>query len=265
MMRGKEAIHFAAFKRALQNESILATIAHINHIIQQNNYTNLCLVNLSEIIHETNNKIERYIVNQKHESGESSKSTKQEPVILAKTTIQPPLEIEDYKIRPKDDFMEIIKEKFSNIQLNTIEEEIMDNETYEAYVIDSINKFEKGRKQKTYNTKYADRPRQRLYNYPRPTPQDVLHEEQEYEINNSYNEKAIYKWNLDGYTDRQVYMMTHRMMMYTTIAKNNNNTDQTVCKMIAAGFTGQLKGWWDNYIGDKQSHIYEHIKQEGDK
>ncbi|KAJ0638829.1 hypothetical protein HanHA300_Chr00c0038g0686551 [Helianthus annuus] len=35
--------------------------------------------------------------------------------------------------------------------------------------------------------------------------------------------------------------------------------------MIAAGFTGQLKGWWDNYIGHKQSHIYEHIKQEGDK
>ncbi|KAJ0692784.1 hypothetical protein HanPI659440_Chr15g0589831 [Helianthus annuus] len=187
--------------------------------------------------------------------------------MLAKTTIQPLPEIEIYKIKPKDDLMEIIKEKFSNIQLNTIEEEIIDNETYEAYDIYSINKFGKGRKQKTYgtyNTKYADRPRQRLYYYPRPTPQDVLHEEQEYEINNSYNGKAIYEWNLDGYTDRQVYMMTHRMMKYATIAKKNNNTDQTVCKMIAAGFTGQLKGWWDNYIDDKQNHIYEHIKQ-GDK
>ena len=44
-------------------------------------------------------------------------------------------------------------------------------------------------------------------------------------------------------------------MMYSTIAKNNGNNDKSVANMIIAGFTGQLKGWWDNYLitQDKQT------------
>ncbi|KAG5605746.1 hypothetical protein H5410_027238 [Solanum commersonii] len=42
--------------------------------------------------------------------------------------------------------------------------------------------------------------------------------------------------------------MVHRMLMYTTICKSVSNTDKTICKMIIAGFTGQLRGWWDNYM-----------------
>ncbi|XP_071686784.1 uncharacterized protein [Rutidosis leptorrhynchoides] len=36
--------------------------------------------------------------------------------------------------------------------------------------------------------------------------------------------------------------------MYSTIAKSNGNNDKTIANMIIAGFTGQLKGWWDNYL-----------------
>ncbi|KAG5577035.1 hypothetical protein H5410_057169 [Solanum commersonii] len=36
--------------------------------------------------------------------------------------------------------------------------------------------------------------------------------------------------------------------MYATICKRVNNTDRTICKMIIVGFTGQLRGWWDNYM-----------------
>ncbi|KAG5630275.1 hypothetical protein H5410_001992 [Solanum commersonii] len=36
--------------------------------------------------------------------------------------------------------------------------------------------------------------------------------------------------------------------MYATICKSVNNTDRTICKMIIAGFIGQLRGWWDNYM-----------------
>ncbi len=35
------------------------------------------------------------------------------------------------------------------------------------------------------------------------------------------------------------------MTMYATASKAKENSDQAIVKAIIAGFTGQLKGWWD--------------------
>ncbi|KAG5584786.1 hypothetical protein H5410_045220 [Solanum commersonii] len=105
-----------------------------------------------------------------------------------------------------------------------------------------------------------------MYYYPRPTPQDVLLEEHEHIITNSYNGKEIYEWNIDGYTDRQIYTTVHRMLMYSTICKTNKNSDKTIADMIIAGFTGQLKGWWDNYLNQEQrDKVLLAVKQEGEQ
>ncbi|KAG5605480.1 hypothetical protein H5410_026972 [Solanum commersonii] len=88
---------------------------------------------------------------------------------------------------------------------------------------DDINKI---------SEKYARKPVQRMFYYPRPTPQDVLLEEHEHIITNSYNGKEIYEWNIDGYTDRQIYTIVHRMLMYNTICKANKNSDKTIADMI---------------------------------
>ncbi|KAG5579998.1 hypothetical protein H5410_050625 [Solanum commersonii] len=52
----------------------------------------------------------------------------------------------------------------------------------------------------------------------------------------------------NGLTDRQLTILVHRKLTYATICKSVNNTDRTICKMIIVGFTGQLRGWWDNYM-----------------
>lgn len=53
------------------------------------------------------------------------------------------------------------------------------------------------------------------------------------------------------------------MLMYSTICKNNGNTDKAITNMIIAGFTGQLKGWWDNYLSqDNKDNILNTIKEE---
>ncbi|KAG5589384.1 hypothetical protein H5410_039898 [Solanum commersonii] len=122
---------------------------------------------------------------------------------------------------------------------------------------DSLNKI---------SEKYARKPVQRMFYYPRPTPQDVLLEEHEHIITNSYNGKEIYEWNIDGYTDRQIFTTVHRMLMYSTICKTNKNSDKTIADMITTGFTGQLKGWWDNYLNQAQRDIVlMAVKQEGDQ
>ncbi|KAG5581604.1 hypothetical protein H5410_052231 [Solanum commersonii] len=87
------------------------------------------------------------------------------------------------------------------------------------------------------------------YYYSRPTPQDVLIEERDTnQINTSYSGTKIYEWNLDGLTYRQLTILVHRMLMYATICISVRNIDRNICKMIIVGFTGQLRGWWDNYM-----------------
>uniref|UniRef100_A0A7N0UIZ4 CCHC-type domain-containing protein n=1 Tax=Kalanchoe fedtschenkoi TaxID=63787 RepID=A0A7N0UIZ4_KALFE len=50
--------------------------------------------------------------------------------------------------------------------------------------------------------------------------------------------------------------------MYSTISKTAGNTDSNIAKMITAGFTGQLKGWWDNYLTARnRDEILTTIKQ----
>ena len=51
-------------------------------------------------------------------------------------------------------------------------------------------------------------------------------------------------------------------MMYATVAKNNGNEDKQIEKMVIAGFIGQLKGWWDNYLTiENQNEILNTIKE----
>ncbi len=38
--------------------------------------------------------------------------------------------------------------------------------------------------------------------------------------------------------------------MYTTLSFRNNKTDHQIANIIVIGFTGQLKGWWDNALTD---------------
>ncbi|KAG5599208.1 hypothetical protein H5410_030578 [Solanum commersonii] len=83
---------------------------------------------------------------------------------------------------------------------------------------DSNSLVEKGNPRK--NSGYATKPSMNTYYYPRPTPQDVLINERDWNQTNTSNSGfKIYEWNLDG-------------------------------------FTGQLRGRWDNYLNvEEQASI----------
>ncbi|XP_074299437.1 uncharacterized protein LOC141630534 [Silene latifolia] len=49
-------------------------------------------------------------------------------------------------------------------------------------------------------------------------------------------------------------------MMYGTMCKIAGNNDVTVAKMITAGFTGQLKGWWDNCLSNEAKTLIMNTK-----
>ncbi|KAG5632679.1 hypothetical protein H5410_004396 [Solanum commersonii] len=163
---------------------------------------------------------------------------------VAHSSVQPPPDIEDFKIKDYSDLENFLEKKFKGgVQPIDVENFDEGEPSNKKEFYDNFNKI---------SEKYARKPVQRMYYYPRPTPQDVLLEEHEHIITNSYNGKEIYEWNIDGYTDRQIYTTIYRMLMYSTICKTNKNSDKTIADMIIAGFTGQLKGWWDNYLNQEQ-------------
>ncbi|KAG5580726.1 hypothetical protein H5410_051353 [Solanum commersonii] len=204
------------------------TTQHINAMIKQNNYANFYMSILREHIVTLHDKIDKLISQLNFDHKGKGK--------VAQPNIQPPPEIEDFKLKDFSDLENFLERTFkgNNLKPLKVNNQERGESSKKMEVPDEINKI---------SEKYARKPVQRMYYNPRPTPQDVLMEEHEHIITNSYNGKEIYKWNIDGYTDRQIYTTVHRMLMYNTICKTNKNSDKTIADMITAGFSGQLKGW----------------------
>ena len=65
----------------------------------------------------------------------------------------------------------------------------------------------------------------------------------------SYASGTIYEWNIDGMTEYNILTKFQEMTMVSTAYKLNNRLpNHVVAQTIVVGFTGQLKGWWDNYL-----------------
>ncbi|CAL5384512.1 unnamed protein product [Camellia sinensis] len=97
--------------------------------------------------------------------------------------------------------------------------------------------------------------------YARPTPPDLLYEETYLNDQGSYHGKTIYEWNIDGEAEYGILKKLHQVLMYATVCCQYGNTDHAVVKFIINGFTGQLKGWWDNVLSPvQQQEILTSIK-----
>ena len=65
----------------------------------------------------------------------------------------------------------------------------------------------------------------------------------------SYTSGTIYEWNIDGMTEYNILTKLQEMTMVSIAYKLNNRlSDHVVAQTIVVRFTGQLKGWWDNYL-----------------
>ncbi|KAG5579995.1 hypothetical protein H5410_050622 [Solanum commersonii] len=216
-------ITFTAFNKFIDNEVAAVSINEIYHLISQNNYLGLYVKVIGQHICSLDKK---------------------------------PPEIQYFILRPLHDLESLLDEKFSEFVASAkpislakdFADDMESTFDFKTQVEMEVNKLHGYPKKNSGNT-YARKPSMQIYYYPRSTPQDVLIEERDWnQTNTSYSGREFYEWNLDGLTDTQLTILVHRMLMYATIFKSVNNTNMSICKMIIAGFTGQLRGWWDNYM-----------------
>ncbi|GAV92933.1 hypothetical protein CFOL_v3_36311, partial [Cephalotus follicularis] len=67
--------------------------------------------------------------------------------------------------------------------------------------------------------------------------------------------------NIDGMNEYHIVNKLQEMIMISNAHKIRNNSDKTVANLLLAGFTGQLKCWWDNVLTtQQQTKILEAIQ-----
>ncbi|KAG5580638.1 hypothetical protein H5410_051265 [Solanum commersonii] len=215
-------ITFTTFQKFIENDVATISINEINNLIYHNNYLGLYVKVLGKHISSLDKKLD---------------------------------DLTTLIVQIKNDlkyFEQASTSKQPNIEITF---------DFKNQVDVEINKLCGYPKKNSGNTKYAHQPSMQTYYYPRPTPQDVLIEERDWnQTNTSYSGSEIYEWNLDSLADRQLTILVHRMLMYATICKSVNNTDRTICKMIIADFTDQLRGWWDNYMSLEAKAVVLNVK-----
>ncbi|GAV71879.1 LOW QUALITY PROTEIN: zf-CCHC domain-containing protein, partial [Cephalotus follicularis] len=97
--------------------------------------------------------------------------------------------------------------------------------------------------------------------YYRPTYPDLQIEERGKFTQASYQSGTIYEWNIDGMNEYHIIKKLQKMTMVSNAHKIRNNSDKVVANILIVGFTGQIKGWWDNVLTtQQQTEILEAIQ-----
>ncbi|RDX97394.1 hypothetical protein CR513_19838, partial [Mucuna pruriens] len=99
-----------------------------------------------------------------------------------------------------------------------------------------------------------------------PTAPDILLEERGEGNFRSFSANNIYEWNIDAQPEYNIMnTLQHMSMVVTAYQTTHDCSEETIVNILVAGFSGQLKGWWDNYLtNDEKTSIYNAIKTDFD-
>ncbi|QHO20437.1 polyprotein [Arachis hypogaea] len=102
-------------------------------------------------------------------------------------------------------------------------------------------------------TKWKGLTKPSVYSYNRVSAPDLALEERELGFV-SFNANNVYEWNIDGKTEYNIMSMLQHMTMVGIAYQAAHETfEEAIPNVIVFGFSGQLKGWWDNYLSDDQN------------
>ncbi|KAH9681204.1 hypothetical protein KPL71_026881 [Citrus sinensis] len=86
------------------------------------------------------------------------------------------------------------------------------------------------------------------------SPPDLAIDNRPSALNQSrFNASSVYEWNIDGMSEYNILGLLQQMTMAANAYKTQSGTsDKAIVEILIAGFTGQLKGWWDHLLTKQQ-------------
>lgn len=98
--------------------------------------------------------------------------------------------------------------------------------------------------------------------YSRASDHDVALEEKPNISQNNYNANNIYEWSINACSEYNILSKLQQMTMVANSYRTSYDcSDQLTTHVLVAGFTGQLKGWWDTHIIEKdKQNIFQSVR-----
>jgi hypothetical protein len=88
--------------------------------------------------------------------------------------------------------------------------------------------------------------------YFRPTPPDLQFEERFLQTQFSISSDKIYEWNIDGLSKQELLnKMNHLSMVANAYDTNQNLSQAEIVDLLATGFSGTLRSWWDKHLTEE--------------
>ncbi|KAL4645013.1 hypothetical protein ACB092_02G205600 [Castanea dentata] len=103
--------------------------------------------------------------------------------------------------------------------------------------------------------------------YSKPTPPDVQFEERSSQTQFSVSADKLYEWNIDGLSEQEIInKMANMSMVGIAYINNHDNLDHPdIVDLLASGFTGSLRGWWDSHLTEESRESIKHaVKRDTD-
>ncbi|KAL4599316.1 hypothetical protein ACB092_11G118500 [Castanea dentata] len=97
--------------------------------------------------------------------------------------------------------------------------------------------------------------------YSKPTPPDVQFEERSSQTQFSVSADKLYEWNIDGLSEQEIInKMAHMSMVGIAYINNHDSLDHPdIVDLLASGFTGCLRGWWDSHLTEESRESIKHV------
>ncbi|MFQ6626078.1 hypothetical protein Gotur_004911 [Gossypium turneri] len=191
----------------------------IKMIVEQNNYTNINLHTIGKQLDYIENLVESQPIRKEPVKEITEKSSSKEPIFT-------PYEIPKTFQKSQNDFLTEIQNRLNALESYRSELIAPDTPIQAQYSVNTLHQSSHSdldQSDEQQINKMAWKEPKRLY-YPKITAPDLNIEEKPI-FQNKYNANTIYEWNIDGMSEYNI-----------------------LTNLLVAGFTGQLKGWWDHAL-----------------